>query len=601
MKLVRHRKVEPLVAARLKNPRFGKRLAIVWPSAASCALAMAPVMGCVTAMTAQPATAQNTISQPVVQPLPPAGVSDLNTALRRLARNSRDVDALIDAGNASLKVNDVDAAIGFFGRAEELAPGNPRIKIGLAAAYTRKQRPLEALRLFDEAERAGASMPTLAADRGLAYDLVGDNASAIAQYQDALSREDSPSIRQRLALSHAIAGNREAFEATLAPLIADQNAGSYRTRAFGLAILGEDAQAVAIAEAAMPRNLSSRIAPYLRYMPRLTRAQQAAAANLGIFPRAAQIGRDNPQIAQYAGSSASRNADARLAPQGQPLGRQEDTTSQRRRPDRGSSTVTAAAAPAEVQAKPAEEVVTRVARANRRAASDPLARSQPAARTRVARREVVKPEEQSAAVASSPVADNVSQPAIAATTPPASAVATPEVRGPGFDLAQVGTTPVGNARTATPVAVRVVEQPVVQAKPESVADAFANFTLQPKTGVPVDNGGVDIRTIKPPREVAEETEAKPEPPKHPKRYWVQVATGRDRSALRFDWRRISRKASDELGDKSGFVTSWGQSNRLLAGPYSNLRAAQRAVTALKQDGVDSFTFTSPEGQEIDPI
>ena len=171
----------------------------------------------------------------------------------------------------------------------------------------------------------------------------------------------------------------------------------------------------------------------------------------------------------------------------------------------------------------------------------------------------------------------------------------------GFDLAQVSNTSANAPKTATPTPVRVVEQPVVQPKPESVADAFANFTLQPTTGVPVDNGGVDIRTIKPPREVAEEPEAKPEPPKHPKRYWVQVATGRDRSALRFDWRRISRKASDELGDKSGFVTPWGQSNRLLAGPYDSLRAAQRAVTALKEDGVDSFTFTSPEGQEIDPI
>ncbi len=553
-------------------------------------------IGCMAILSAQTAAAQNTVSQPVVQPLPPQGVSDLNTALRRLARNSRDVDALIDAGNASLKVNDVDAAIGFFGRAEELSPGNPRIKIGLAAAYTRKQRPLEALRLFDEAERAGASMPSLASDRGLAYDLVGDNASAIVQYQNALSREDDPATRQRLALSHAIAGNREAFESTLAPLIADQNAGSYRTRAFGLAILGEDAQAVAIAEAAMPRNLSSRIAPYLRYMPRLTKAQQAAAANLGIFPRAAQIGRDSPQIAQYTGNSSGRNADARLAPQGEPLGRREDTTSQRRRPDRGSSTVVAAA-PAEAQPKPDEKVAARIARANRRAASDPLARSKPAVQTRVARREVVKPEEQGPVVASPPVEEVVAQRATVAAVTPPSGTTSPS----GFDLAQVSNTSANAPKTATPTPVRVVEQPVVQPKPESVADAFANFTLQPTTGVPVDNGGVDIRTIKPPREVAEEPEAKPEPPKHPKRYWVQVATGRDRSALRFDWRRISRKASDELGDKSGFVTPWGQSNRLLAGPYDSLRAAQRAVTALKEDGVDSFTFTSPEGQEIDPI
>lgn len=594
------------MAACLEHSHRVKRVVVARAFTASCAF----VAGCLAAMTAQPAAAQNMVSQPVVQPLPPQGVSDLNSALQRLARNSRDVDALIDAGSASLRVNDVDAAIGFFGRAEELAPGNPRIKIGLAAAYTRKQRPLEALRLFDEAEQAGASMPMLASDRGLAYDLVGDNASAIIQYENALSREDSPSTRQRLALSHAIAGNREAFEATLAPLIADQDAGSYRTRAFGLAILGDDAQAVAIAEAAMPRNPSSRIAPYLRYMPRLTKAQQAAAANLGIFPRAAQIGRDSPEIAQYTGNSAGRNSDARLAPQGEPLGRREDSSSQRRRPDRGRSTVAVSATPAQTQTQPqtqpAEEVVSKAARANRRAASDPLARSRPAVQTREAPGEAVKPKEQARSVISPAATKPVSQQAaIAVSTPPDRSVTTPTVAAAGFDLAQMNTAPVDDQKTAAPPAVRVVEQPVVQpvvqAKPESVADAFANFTLQPKTGVPLDNGGVDIRTVKPPREVAEEPEAKPEPPKHPKRYWVQVATGRDRNALRFDWRRISRKASDELGNKSGFVTPWGQSNRLLTGPYDSLRAAQRAVIALKEDGVDSFTFTSTEGQEIDPI
>ena len=205
--------------------------------------------------------AQETESRAVVQPLPPASVTELNSALRRLARNSRDVDALLDAGTASLKVNDVDAAIGFFGRAEELSPSNPRVKIGLAAAYTRKQRPLDALRLFDEAEAAGASTADLASDRGLAYDLVGDNASAQRQYQIALSRGDDPEARRRLALSHAIAGDRVGFEQALAPLVAKADSASYRTRAFGMAILGEETEAVAIAEAVMPRNLPARIPP----------------------------------------------------------------------------------------------------------------------------------------------------------------------------------------------------------------------------------------------------------------------------------------------------------------------------------------------------
>mgnify|MGYP004287109073 CR=1 FL=1 len=39
-----------------------------------------------------------TVSRAVVQPLPPAAADDLNGALLRLARDRRDVDALITAG-----------------------------------------------------------------------------------------------------------------------------------------------------------------------------------------------------------------------------------------------------------------------------------------------------------------------------------------------------------------------------------------------------------------------------------------------------------------------------------------------------------------------
>jgi len=464
-----------------------------------------------------------------------------------LARNSQNVEALVEAGNASLKVGDVDAAIGFFGRAEELSPNNPTIKIGLAAAFTRKQRPLEALQLFNEAERAGASTDSLAGDRGLAYDLVGDNASAQRHYQAALARDDTATTRLRLALSHAMAGDREAFERVLNPLVAKQDSSAYRTRAFGLAILGEDAEAVAIAEAVMPRALSARIAPYLRYMPRLTKAQQAAAANLGVFPRAAQIGRDDPRIAQYADSPLARNADARLAPRGQPLGQREDTSSPRRRPDRGRSAIASNAANTVVQ-REQSPALTRETEVS-------------TARTEVAA-EVVR------ARVPQPIPENT-------------------IASPGFDLANVS-----SERT---------QSSPNENSPESVAEAFANFSLTPTTGVPPSSSGVDIRTIEPPREVEKKPEPKPAKPIHPKRFWVQVATGRNIGALKFDWRRISRKASEILDDYEGFTSPWGQSNRLLAGPFPSSRAAQRAVTALKKEGVDSFTFTSPEGQKISPL
>lgn len=270
-----------------------------------------------------PARAQagNDGSRPVVQPLPSPAVGELNAALRRISRNARDVEALTEAGFASLRLDDVEAAVGFFIRAQEVQPRNARVKLGLASAYLRSERPVEAIQLYREAEQAGASTQEMAADRGLAYDLVGDNAAAQQEYTRALTGANADEVRRRLALSQAIQGNRQAFERTLYPLLEKQDFAAYRTRAFALAILGEEKEAIAITEAVMPADLAARIEPYLNFMRRLTPAQQAAAANLGSFPRAAQIGRDDPRIVAYrAETGGVRAADAALAPSGPALG-----------------------------------------------------------------------------------------------------------------------------------------------------------------------------------------------------------------------------------------------------------------------------------------
>lgn len=131
------------------------------------------------AISSQPVSAQREI----VQPLPSDGERDLSEALTRLARDATNVGALVDAGDAALELGDIDAAIGFFGRANELSPDNPRIKLGQARAYTRSRRPIEALRLFAEAERAGIRNAQMAEDRALAFDLVGDSRSAQQLYR----------------------------------------------------------------------------------------------------------------------------------------------------------------------------------------------------------------------------------------------------------------------------------------------------------------------------------------------------------------------------------------------------------------------------------
>ena len=96
-------------------------------------------------------------------------------------------------------------------------------------------------------------------------------------------------------------------------------------------------------------------------------------------------------------------------------------------------------------------------------------------------------------------------------------------------------------------------------------------------------------------------EAKPKPPANPSRHYVQIATGRDRDALKFDWRRISRKADSLLDGKGPFVTKWVAANRLLAGPYPSAAAAREVMNKLKALDIDSFTFTSDPGQSIDKL
>lgn len=262
------------------------------------------------------------VARPVVQALPGADSQRLSAALARLARNPREVAALQDAADAAKALGDYDAAIGFYRRADEITPANPRVKAGLASALAMSGDPVSAIPLFAEAEKAGAAPSQIAVDRGLAYDLVGANATAQHYYTMALAAAaGNEEARMRLALSQAISGDSATAQATLMPLLQKQDKPGWRARAFALAIAGDTAQAIEVSNSILPPQLAQSVAPYLRYMPRLTRAQQAAAANLGKFPRASEIGRDDMRVSAYATQLAA--TEAAMAPRqaaAQPVG-----------------------------------------------------------------------------------------------------------------------------------------------------------------------------------------------------------------------------------------------------------------------------------------
>ena len=261
------------------------------------------------------------VARPVVQSLPSAASQKLNAALARLARDPRDVSAFVDAGDAASEMGDLEAAVGFYRRAEQFAASDPRVKAGLAHALVLEGKPADAIPLFAQADVGGAGS-AIAADRGLAYDLVGDTATAQRYYRSVLAQRDDDEARRRLGISLAIAGDEAGSEAMLMPLLRKQDKPAWRAHAFAQAIAGKTTEAVSTVNAILPGTLAQSVSPYLRYMPRLTAAQQAAAANLGKFPRASEIGHDDPAIAAFApvGGARLASADAALIPQGKPLG-----------------------------------------------------------------------------------------------------------------------------------------------------------------------------------------------------------------------------------------------------------------------------------------
>ena len=457
----------------------------------------------VTALASQQAAAQSSGTE-VVQALPTPQVQRLNRALMELARRPNRVSTLLEAGDASLDLGDFDAAIGFYGRAANIEPENAQVKLGLARVYLRSGRPLEAIPLFAQARNSGAPARDFLADQALAFDMIGDGEAARAAYVRAIElAPQDDEARRRLAINHAISGNNDGFNAVLAPLIEARDPAAIRTRAFGLAILGEQERAEGIVNASMPADLAARINPYLAFMPRLTSAQQAAAANLGIFPRAADIGREDPRIARF---SREAQAGALLEPSGEPLGAPVETVSQ------------------EVTQQAPEEV----------------------------------------------------------------AAQSEETNSPTQELPDIATTELAETSAQS--------EAETTARAASVADAFADFDIAEMPQSNSSSEAVDLASIEIPRETAREPE--PVEPAHPRRIWVQLATGRDVDALRFDWRRFVRTAPELLSDFEPHVTPWGQANRLLAGPLDSRSDARELVNALAQKGLATFSYTSSEGTEI---
>ena len=212
----------------------------------------------------------------------------LARAVRTLAQSPRDFPALINAGRAALDLGDTQAAIGFFGRAEDVRPSDPAPKIGMGAATVAGGDAAGALRWFAQAQGMGATAAAIGADRGLAQDLIGNQAAAQADYRAALAGPEADEARRRLALSLGISGDRTGAFSILQPLLLRRDPAAQRIRAFVLALVGDERGASAAIDSAMPGS-GGRMAGFFRLLPSLSAPQKAAAVHLGLFPDPSQI------------------------------------------------------------------------------------------------------------------------------------------------------------------------------------------------------------------------------------------------------------------------------------------------------------------------
>jgi Flp pilus assembly protein TadD len=262
--------------------------------------------------------AKNTVAAPTVEV---QGAAELRGAMLRIARRPTDSDALIDAGNAALLLGDANAALNFFSRADALQPSNGRIKLGLAIATVRTENPFEALRLFDEAIRLGIPERAVAADRALAFDLLGNFARAQQDYNLAKMSDRSNRLIVQQAISIALMGKEAEADAMLFPLLKQNNGEAWRARAFLLAARGDFRESVKVTQGFMDVRSAQQFERYLRQLPQLTGAQKAAAIHLGHFP-ANNIGRDSETLQRVAANYPASGAtgDGRLVPAGDPFG-----------------------------------------------------------------------------------------------------------------------------------------------------------------------------------------------------------------------------------------------------------------------------------------
>ena len=492
----------------------------------------------------------------------PAGAVELRDAMRRISFSPSDADALADAGNASLLLGDANAALNFFTRANAIRPNNSRIVSGLAVATVRTENPFEALRLFDDAVRLGASERAIAADRALAFDLLGNFGRAQQDYQLARTVASSDDIIIRQAVSLSLAGQKEQADAMLVPLLQRNSPTAWRARAFMLAARGDLRESNKVAQGFMDAPSAQKMERFFRLMPNLTGAQQAAAIHLGHFPTSQSVGRDSEQVRRVAATvqqPAIAPGQNRLIPSGAPLGTKPTAARD-------------AKSEAEPQGKPDRKTQERVAV---QAAVATTSRPDPV---------VAKVDLAVTVAGTTPTAQ---EPVSLAAVPPPQPAPAKIIAAP--TAVPASTASAGFSLDAIVGAIEIPESE--QRHSEIPVDLKKLKPVTPKAAADTSK----VRKIDPKAAAKAKLEAA-----NPARIWVQIATG-EASGLGFDYRKLTKNNPVLFKAQKPWTSPWGKTARLLVGPFADAKAAKKWEGDFKKAGGDAFMWKSEIGVPVNAL
>jgi Flp pilus assembly protein TadD len=466
----------------------------------------------------------------------------LTRHLRNLNENPRSFDALIGAGRAAIDVGDPQAALAFFGRAEEMWPTDYRVKAGMGSSLVHLEQAHNALRFFEEAKALGAPDLELARDRGLAYDIIGDPRRAQQDYTLLLRSRDDPEVRRRLALSLAISGQRAAAQAVIDPQLRSNDRSAWRAWAFVLALTGDIEEALRAAQSTMPAGQAPSMRRFFERLPQLNHAQRAMAVHFGHFP-----GDGRPTAAAHQVDTRPYEGALQLAGVDRPPAAQR------------------VAAPAAAPSQP------------RRSSARQSARSTGG----VSLRDRLPSAEVTPVPAAPP-----QQQRQAAQQPPQVQQVQKQVQKQVQQPVQTPVQPAQPQQRPTAAA----DQP--QAPERQFAD-LASFVQAIEDSPPP--------ATQPARAVPPAAPAAKAVPAHPPRHWVQVAGGANKEMFPGEYRRLRSKAPQLLSDKTVWTAPLRFTNRLLVGPFASQREAQEFVNELAKFEISAFSWTSEAGQEIEQL